>query len=466
VIIAGGERVEWVLAGGPSWRSGIRTGQAVVELRATTDPRDWRLVTSDGDRVFTASYLGQEAALREAVVAAVVACLLAGVGWLALRRLPIAVALAAMSTVLSSLVISVSGYDVLSTAASVAAVLMPTLWLGGWGLTAPRARVLAVVAAAAVSAGWLLARYTMPVVYEPVEFGRQGAMAGGLIAMVVVLADWKRWRGRLLSLEGTHVADLIALVSVVALSVFIALIIEAPLVVLVIVALGALLLYPRLRRRLASTIDQVLVGEIRDRASLRAVEEERGRIARDLHDEPLQEIAAVIRQLDGRPDTRRETDLLRQAAGHLRRVTTELRPPVLDDLGLRAAIAFVAEQAAVGSALNITASIEPDDPLAERPPAEVEVAVFRIVQEAVDNALRHADATSIEIMARVVADEVEATVRDDGRGIADGVAREAMRSGHIGLASMSQRAGVIDASFDVSAATPHGTIVRVHWRES
>ncbi len=208
-----------------------------------------------------------------------------------------------------------------------------------------------------------------------------------------------------------------------------------------------------------------MLGDIRHRASLQAVEEERGRIARDLHDEPLQEIAAVIRRLDSRPDVAVETDILRNVSGRLRQITTELRPPVLDDLGLRAAISYVADQAAsVATDAEVVALVEPSDPIVDRPPADVELAVFRIVQEAADNAVRHARAQTIEIRALVTATEVDAVVQDDGVGIDEGSQREALLAGHVGMASMAQRAALIGADFAVQQARPSGTIVRVHWQ--
>lgn len=462
-----GGRVGLVLAGGPTWRDDVRPGHAVVELVAGVNPSTWRMVTTDGAMFYATSYTGHETALRETLVLAVAGAAFAAAGWVLLRRLALASAAGVLSLALASIPIMASGYALFSSIAAVVAVLAPAVWLATFSMGTPRARAVPLVLAALVAGVWVVARAWATQAFDASDVARQTTMAGGLVAMVVLLADPRRWRGRLLALESHRAADLAALVTVIAIAVFAALVVEMPPSVLVIAAFGVLLLYPRFRRRLAAAIDQIVLGDIRHRASLQAVEEERGRIARDLHDEPLQEIAAVIRRLDSRPDATVETGILRNVSGRLRQITTELRPPVLEDLGLRAAISYVADHAASASTYTeIVALVEPNDPLADRPPADVELAVFRIVQEAVDNAVRHASAQKIEIRALVTATEVEAVVQDDGVGIDEGSQREAVLAGHVGMASMAQRAALIGADFAVQRRRPSGMIVRVRWEGS
>jgi signal transduction histidine kinase len=424
---------------------------------------EWRLETRDGETTYATSYEAALADLRAAVWPSLGALLLATLAWIILRRFSMAVGLAVISLAISAQVIPLTGSDVLSSAVVVGALVGVAVWLAGWGAT-PRVQAIMFVAPIAAATVWLSGRYLAWPIFDLADALADGTMAAGLVAMVVGFADWSRWRGRLLTLESGRVADLVAIAAALAMSVFVAMIVEAPLLLLIAVAFGLVLLYPRLRRRMADTIDQLILGDVRGTASLRAVEDERGRIARDLHDEPLQEIAAAIRQLDQRPGTEAEAELLRRAAGHIRRVTTELRPPVLDDLGLSAAIAFVVDQAAATAPhINFSAAVYPEDPLAERAPADIELAVFRVVQEAVDNARRHSGAGSIEVAAHVTPTEVIATVEDDGIGLPDGAAREAMLAGHVGLVSMSQRATLIGAAFEIGRATPHGTVLRLHW---
>jgi signal transduction histidine kinase len=145
-------------------------------------------------------------------------------------------------------------------------------------------------------------------------------------------------------------------------------------------------------------------------------------------------------------------------------VTTELRPPVLDDLGLPAALQHVVDQASARSpGVEVEGDITPVDLFSERAPAHVELAVFRIVQEAVENALSHSGATLVRVTARVTPAEVEASVEDDGHGMPAGAGRAALQAGHLGLATMAQRAELIGGVFNLHAVAPHGTVVRVHW---
>src|SRR5262249_5394501 len=138
--------------------------------------------------------------------------------------------------------------------------------------------------------------------------------------------------------------------------------------------------------------------------------------------------------------------------------------PVLDDLGLLAAISYVVSQARETSAeMEIVATLTPDDPFAARPPADVELAVFRIVQEAVDNAVRHSSGSLVSVNAVVEPGFVEVTIQDDGVGIPVQARRRAIEAGHVGLATMAERAALIGAQLDIRSVEPSGTAIRVKW---
>jgi two-component system NarL family sensor kinase len=144
-------------------------------------------------------------------------------------------------------------------------------------------------------------------------------------------------------------------------------------------------------------------------------------------------------------------------------VAVELRPPVLDDLGLPAGLEYLAEQTTSEErpiVAVITAETTRD--LARRPPTEVELAMFRIATEAVTNAIRHSGASAIEIWADVQPTRVELLVTDDGSGFDAGAARDTQGK-HIGLSSMRRRAQAIDADLSIAAASP-GTRVRALWQ--
>jgi Histidine kinase len=106
----------------------------------------------------------------------------------------------------------------------------------------------------------------------------------------------------------------------------------------------ALFLPPAWRRILAPRAKRLLLADVRERATIEASEAERAHLARELHDAPLPQLAGVIRRLELLPTARAENDQLRAVAEQLRGMATELRPPVLDDLGLVAAIEFIAER--------------------------------------------------------------------------------------------------------------------------
>ncbi len=93
---------------------------------------------------------------------------------------------------------------------------------------------------------------------------------------------------------------------------------------------GALILYQGSRRIATRTVEVLILGNLRRRAEYRAVEDERGRVAREIHDGPLQDLAAVIRRLETQPDPQTQALALRTVAGQLRCLATRLRPPVLE----------------------------------------------------------------------------------------------------------------------------------------
>jgi signal transduction histidine kinase len=207
----------------------------------------------------------------------------------------------------------------------------------------------------------------------------------------------------------------------------------------------------------------VVLADLRAQVSQEVSETERARLARELHDVPLQELTSVIRQLDAVPEAREGADRLRAVATHLRETTTDLRPPVLDDLGLGAALDFLATQA-TGNGIRVSADVTDAGPdPAARPPTNVELAIFRVAQEAVTNAVRHADAKAVRIAGSVNRDAVTVTVHDDGRGLSNDRQREAIKAGRLGLASMRRRAEGIDADLSVTGSTA-GTQVAVRWR--
>jgi signal transduction histidine kinase len=230
------------------------------------------------------------------------------------------------------------------------------------------------------------------------------------------------------------------------------------------VGLVALLGVPPLWALARPRLEGVLMADLRELAAADAAEEERARIARELHDVTLQGLSAAIRRLELVPQARAEADSLRMIADELRAVTIELRPPMLDDLGLAATLDYLAEQAK-RSDVEVRTQIMDETGIdaASRPPASVELALYRIAQEALGNALRHARAGAIVITARIRKRAIELEVADDGVGLRTEDQRRAIGEGRLGLASMRRRARGIGADFAMEGS-PAGTKVLVTWQ--
>jgi signal transduction histidine kinase len=190
-----------------------------------------------------------------------------------------------------------------------------------------------------------------------------------------------------------------------------------------------------------------------------AVEAERARLAADLHDDALQELSALVRRLDAAGDTE-GADLARGVAERLRTITSDLRLPLLDDLGAGPALEWLVGR--IRPLADGDVVLERAD--GERPPANVELAVFRVAQEALANAVKHGSAP-ITVRYRVADDGgVSLSVDDAGPGIEPGAAEKALQAGHLGMANMQQRAQQIGALLDVRRWPTGGTHVRMEWR--
>jgi PAS domain S-box-containing protein len=201
-------------------------------------------------------------------------------------------------------------------------------------------------------------------------------------------------------------------------------------------------------------------------ASLQLVrEEERTRISRELHDELGQQLTGLKLHLswvgsrlkEGRAAAIEMIDdmrpLLDTAIASVRRISTELRPPILDDLGFSDAVTWHADEVSRRSGLKIVLDLDRAVPVMD---VERTTALFRIVQESLTNVLRHARATKVEIALRIESDELALSISDDGMGFD----RDVGKSG-IGLVSMRERATAIGARFDIVDATGKGTTIRV-----
>ncbi len=224
--------------------------------------------------------------------------------------------------------------------------------------------------------------------------------------------------------------------------------------------------------RVGTTLNALLDRLTEDRERVRrlasqvisAQDEERARLARELHDSTAQILTAVMLQLgaaarestsaplDERIATARE--LTAEALEEVRSMSHTMHPRVLDDLGLAAALAWLGRQTQVQEAVEIIVSTgEPGDMI----PNAVGAALYRVSQEALRNAIRHAHARRIELRLRTEDSQAILEIVDDGAGF-DVEMAERRRPG-MGLFSMRERMGLVNGQFRVVSEPGRGTRV-------
>ena len=199
------------------------------------------------------------------------------------------------------------------------------------------------------------------------------------------------------------------------------------------------------------------------RETMRASERERGRWARELHDETLQGLGALQVILsaglrNGGPSLEDAVEgtleQLREETHKLRALISELRPAALDEIGLEAALHGLVRRCGTRSGLSISLSIRLA-PSRSSPDAELENTVYRIVQEALTNVERHAGAEQVEVEVVYRDGEIHVRVEDDGEGFDAGV-----RSPGFGLRGMHERAEAVGGTLTVDSAPGRRSIVR------
>jgi signal transduction histidine kinase len=182
--------------------------------------------------------------------------------------------------------------------------------------------------------------------------------------------------------------------------------------------------------------------------TVHAAEEERIRLAANLHDGPIQRLASVSLTLDramlrlDRGDPVMAGDLLERGQGELqaevdalRRMMSELRPPILDEAGFEAGVRDLVDDFARRTHVSGRVTGTLLTPLA----ADTETALYRVLQEALWNVTKHANATAVEVELHDLGGVVELTVADDGRGFRQASSTSLLRGGHFGLVGMRER---------------------------
>jgi signal transduction histidine kinase len=232
------------------------------------------------------------------------------------------------------------------------------------------------------------------------------------------------------------------------------------------------------RQASISVQNMQLIAELRQRALdserlhqqlLRAREEERSRIARELHDDAIQELIALnyemaelrgMMQQEQLDRALRLQEHVRRIIGELRQVCADLRPPVLDSLGLVAAIRFrirtVQQQATFPIRLIVQG--EEEQPL----PDEVALCLFRAFQEALNNAHKHAAPSKVEIRLALGNEDVYLSIVDDGCGFrVPSQLERLLDEQHFGLIGLRERLELVQGTLDVVSAPGQGTQIQI-----
>jgi PAS domain S-box-containing protein len=200
-------------------------------------------------------------------------------------------------------------------------------------------------------------------------------------------------------------------------------------------------------------------------SALRAAEEERQRIARELHDDTAQRLAGLMlllraaQKIEDREERDQRIERVREeiaaTAEGVRRIARGLRPPVLDEVGLVSALDSLVRSLGRAHSLDIELAVER---VGERLDADAELALYRIVQEALTNAIRHSGASRIVVSLDGDGLALRASVEDDGRGFVP--ERDYGEAGRgLGLVGMRERARNAGGRLEIASARDGGTRV-------
>jgi two-component system, NarL family, sensor histidine kinase UhpB len=197
------------------------------------------------------------------------------------------------------------------------------------------------------------------------------------------------------------------------------------------------------------------------RRTLAAQEDERRRVARELHDEIGQTLTALMLQLGSTtrhapPDIKESladaTETARATVESLHRILRELRPEALDDLGLPSALATLADRVMERTGLSVSVELDDHLPLLAQ---EEELVVYRVAQESLTNVIKHSGASVAQLSLKgEESGGVRLAVRDDGRGLNGSSVGNGMRG-------MRERAMLVGATLAIEEAPPHGVEVRL-----
>lgn len=297
----------------------------------------------------------------------------------------------------------------------------------------------------------------IPVIYAALNFGVRGSIATAVWATALIAPHW--WLMH--DLSGTHlVIELGNLAIIYAVAIVVGQRVESE---------------QRARHRAEAALEAAVTEQHRRQEEqlifsgrlLAVQEEERRKLAQDLHDDPLQHLMYLTRALDDLsedtslparlvPVIQYDGELAAEAATALRKVIHGLRPPVLDDIGITPALRQLVAEVRKRSTLSVTLQCTGTE---NGLPPEVKLTAYRIVQESLNNVMRHAQARRATVRVRF-GDPLMLTITDDGRGIPPTLGSAGGPQPGLGLRGMRERATLAGGTLRVSRRSPHGTVVR------
>jgi signal transduction histidine kinase len=216
------------------------------------------------------------------------------------------------------------------------------------------------------------------------------------------------------------------------------------------------------QRRLEHSVEARTALQELSARSLRAQEDERRALSRELHDEVAQAFSTILMEIENLQDYIREPalesrlrsirSLAQSGVNETRNMALLLRPSMLDDFGLLPALEWQGREAAKRTGLSVSISASE---LADQLPEEHKTCVYRVAQEALNNCARHAQATKVQVTVNGRPQEIALTVQDDGCGF------DAARVRGLGLLGMEERVRHLGGDFSIDSSPGRGTRVNV-----
>ncbi len=292
--------------------------------------------------------------------------------------------------------------------------------------------------------------YSIPIIYSALVFWWRGALITWLISMMLILPQILTFRTDL----AAHITNIFYL-----------------LIPLVVVIVFSLELNWRDKER------KVLAERELERQNymsqvFKAQEDERKRISQEIHDDSIQRLAVIAsttqllstdKHFEDSPTVKQRLESIRDmiisVSQDLRRLSIDLRPTVLDDLGLIPSLRWLVDVFQQESKIEATIEITGEQkPISKK----ITVLIFRIVQEALNNARRHSAASRVAVNIQFTSTTIQATIQDNGRGFQVPRTYDAlMYQGKLGLIGMQQRTQVLNGYLTVNSQSGKGTIISV-----